>query len=426
MDIRSRLNELFPLEHWKRAVKDNAWTLSKWLLFSVLIGVVVGAVGALFHHAIDRVTELRQAHQWLVLLLPVAGLAIVGSYHVTGMSDDRGTEFVISSVRDAKPLRIRTAPLIFLGTVLTHLCGGSSGREGAALQLGGCISSSIGRWMKLDAKDERVITMAGMAAGFSALFGTPLAAAVFAMELVSVGVMYYAAIVPCMLSALIAQMVAGFLGVSPTGFTLLAVPETTPLNLVRLLVLGILCSLMSILFCAAMHLGPRLYGKITQNPYLKVLIGGCIVAALALLLGTDYQGAGMDVITQAVGGTARPEAAFLKILLTVLTLSAGYKGGEIVPALFTGATFGCLAGGLLGLPASFGAAAGMVAVFCGVTNCPLTSILLSYELFGGQGVALFALAIAVSYMLSGYWSLYAAQKIVYSKTRVEFVDRKTH
>ncbi|MCD8144455.1 MAG: chloride channel protein [Oscillospiraceae bacterium] len=426
MDIRSRLNELFPLEHWKRAVKDNAWTLSKWLLFSVLIGVVVGAVGALFHHAIDRVTELRQAHQWLVLLLPVAGLAIVGSYHVTGMSDDRGTEFVISSVRDAKPLRIRTAPLIFLGTVLTHLCGGSSGREGAALQLGGCISSSIGRWMKLDAKDERVITMAGMAAGFSALFGTPLAAAVFAMELVSVGVMYYAAIVPCMLSALIAQMVAGFLGVSPTGFTLLAVPETTPLNLVRLLVLGILCSLMSILFCAAMHLGPRLYGKITQNPYLKALIGGCIVAALALLLGTDYQGAGMDVITQAVSGTARPEAAFLKILLTVLTLSAGYKGGEIVPALFTGATFGCLAGGLLGLPASFGAAAGMVAVFCGVTNCPLTSILLSYELFGGQGVALFALAIAVSYMLSGYWSLYAAQKIVYSKTRVEFVDRKTH
>ncbi len=417
---------ILPPEPWRASIAENIRALGKWLLFSVIIGVGVGSIGALFHHAIDHATELRSENWWLVLLLPVAGLLIVASYHITGMSDDRGTEFVISSVRDAKPLRIRTAPLIFLGTVLTHLCGGSSGREGAALQLGGSISSSIGKWMHLDAKDERVITMAGMSAGFAALFGTPLAAAIFAMELVSVGVMYYAAIVPCLLSALLAQLVASAMGVSATGFTLLSVPESGVLTLVRLLVLGIGCSLMSILFCAAMHLGPKLYGRITQNPWVKIVIGGCLVAVLLLIFGADYRGAGMEVIQTAINGSARIEAPFLKIILTMLTLSAGFKGGEIVPAFFTGATFGCLVGGLLGLSPSFGAAAGMVAVFCGVTNCPLTSILLSYELFGGEGVPLFALAIAVSYMLSGYWSLYSAQRIIYSKTRVEYIDRKTH
>ncbi len=426
MDWNSALHYYLPLRRWGRAIWENGCTFLKWILFACIIGVVVGGVGAGFHHAIEAVTALRGQYPWLLWLLPVAGLLIVASYQVTGMSDDRGTEFVIASVRDAKPLRIRTAPLIFLGTVLTHLCGGSSGREGAALQLGGSISSCIGRWMKLDGKDERVITMAGMAAGFSALFGTPLAAAVFAMELVSVGVMYYAAIVPCILSALIAQLVAGKLGVVPTAFQLLAVPELSALNLARLLGLGVLCALVAVIFCMVMHIMPKLYGLVTKQPYLKALLGGVAVVLLSLVAGTDYNGAGMGVITRAVAGEARPEAFFVKILLTALTLAAGYKGGEIVPAFFAGGTFGCVAGGILGLPASFGAAAGMVAVFCGVTNCPLTSILLAYELFGGQGVSLFAVVIAVSYMLSGYWSLYGAQRIMYSKTKAEFINRETH
>jgi H+/Cl- antiporter ClcA len=426
MNWKETLKTDFPVKRWRKSIWENGTTFLKWLLFSCIIGLVVGAIGAGFHHAIEAVTELRGEYPWLLYLLPVAGLVIVASYHLTGMSDDKGTEFVVASVRDGKTLRIRTAPLIFLGTVLTHLCGGSSGREGAALQLGGCISSSIGKWMHLDGKDSRVITMAGMAAGFSALFGTPIAAAVFAMELVSVGVMYYAAIVPCVLSALIAQMVAGWMQVTPTSFQLLSVPEVSPLNLLRLLGLGVLCAVVAVLFCLLMHLSPKLYGRITKNPYLKALLGGVIVVLLSLVVGGDYNGAGMPVIAQAVAGEARPEAFLIKIILTSLTLAAGYKGGEIVPAFFAGATFGCVAGGLLGLSPSFGAAAGMVAVFCGVTNCPLTSILLAYELFGGQGVALFALVIAVSYMLSGYWSLYSAQKIMYSKTKAEFVDRNTH
>lgn len=419
---RLRGELLKKLLHWK----EYGATLLKWLVFSLAVGITVGLAGALFHMAIDRATGLREAHGWILFFLPLAGLLIVWAYHATGMSDDKGTEYIIGAVREGRILRIRTAPLIFLSTVLTHLTGGSAGREGAALQLGGSMSNFIGRLLHLDKNDDRIITMCGMAAGFSALFGTPLAAAIMSMEVVSVGVMYYSAIVPCVLSALIAQEVALYLGVAPTAFTVTGVPELEPLVLVQLLGLGVLCALVAILFCGVMHLAPKLYDKITQNPYLRVVIGGGAVVLLSLLLGSDYNGAGVGVIQNALQGTARPEAFVLKVILTALTLAAGFKGGEIVPAFFCGATFGCFYGALLGLPASFAAAVGLVSVFCGVTNCPLTAILLAYELYGGQGLPLYALTIAVSYMLSGYSGLYHAQKIVYSKLRPEFINRETH
>lgn len=288
------------------------------------------------------------------------------------------------------------------------------------------MSNFIGRLIHLDEKDDRIITMCGMAAGFSALFGTPLAAAIMAMEVVSVGVMYYAAIVPCVLSALIAQQVALAMGVGGTAFQVSVVPNLSPLVLVQLVSLGILCALVAVLFCGVMHLVPKGYDKITKNPYLRVLLGGVLVVLLSLVLGRDYNGAGVGIIQNALDGQARPEAFLLKVIFTALTLAAGFKGGEIVPAFFCGATFGCFYGALLGLPASFAAAAGMVSVFCGVTNCPLTSILLSYELFGGEGLPMYALCCAVSYMLSGYSSLYHAQKIVYSKLRPEYINRETH
>jgi H+/Cl- antiporter ClcA len=228
------------------------------------------------------------------------------------------------------------------------------------------------------------------------------------------------------LSALIAQVVAGYLGVSPTAYQVAEVPATTPLVMVQVVAFGILCALVAILFCAIMHLVPKGYDKVTKNPYVRVLLGGVLVVGLTLLLGRDYNGAGVGVIEQALQGQAKPEAFLLKVLFTALTLAAGFKGGEIVPAFFCGATFGCFYGSLLGLPASFAAAAGMTAVFCGVTNCPLTSILLSYELFGGEGLPLYALCCAVSYMLSGYSGLYHAQKIVYSKLRPEYINQETH
>lgn len=407
---------------FQRWFRRDLFAFFKWILLSLLVGSVAGVVGAAFAHCLTWATSFRQAHFFMIFLLPVAGLAIVGLYHLLDMDNDGGTEFILASVRDARQLRFRMLPLIFLSTVLTHLTGGSAGREGAALQIGGSIGRKLSSLLKLDDRDSRILTMAGMAAGFSALFGTPIGAAIFAMEVESVGVMYYAAIIPCFLSAFLAKLVAGLLGVSTSTLVVQGVPTLTPLSLAQLLALGALCALVAALFCHAMQLGGTCYAKLTSNRWVRVLIGGVLVVLLTLLVGnTDYNGAGMDVITRAVAGQAVPWAFLLKMLFTVLTLRAGYKGGEIVPAFFIGATFGCVVAPLMGLSASFGAAAGMVAVFCGVTNCPLTSILLAYELFAGVGTASMTLTIAAAYMLSGYCGLYHEQLIMYSKTKSLFI-----
>lgn len=412
----------------KKQVKRAAWEpliLLKWVLFACVIGFVVGGVSAGFYLSFEFVTALRLQHGWLLWLLPLGGISIVLLYHVCGMEKDRGTNFVLMAVRENQPLPLRTAPLVFISTLITHLVGGSAGREGAILQIGGSISSSLGRAMKLNSRDSRIITMCGMSAAFAALFGTPLTSAVFAMEVVSVGVMYYAALVPCMLSAIIGVEVAHFFGVVPESYVIFAVPAFSWLLLLKILALGALCAVLSIVFCRFMRAAPALYDKYVPDPVIRAAVGGMLVIALTLLCGTrSYNGSGGTIIKAALEGRAKPEAFLLKMLFTAVTLGAGFKGGEIVPAFFTGATFGCVAGPILGLSPSFGAALAMVSVFCGVTNCPMTSIILALELFGGEQMPLFALCCAVSYMLSGYYSLYTEQKIVYSKLRPVFIDKK--
>ncbi|MEG2988627.1 MAG: chloride channel protein [Oscillospiraceae bacterium] len=403
---------------------SKAITFLKWAVFSVLIGFVVGLVGVAFHYAIFYAGSTLKTYPALLYLLPAAGLLIVFLYRVCGVPQDRGTNLVLDAVRDNKALPLRTAPLIFISSALTHLFGGSAGREGAALQLGGSISAAIGHWMHLDEKDSRIITMCGMAAAFSALFGTPLAAAIFAMEVVSVGVMYYAAIVPCMASALLAHQVAIWCKVPQEGYVLRGAPEFGLLPMVQVAILGVLCALLAIVFCKLLHEVPKLGGRYLKNPYLRVAVGGIVVVLLTLLVGTrDYNGAGSAIIVQAVAGQAVPYAFLLKMLFTAVTLGVGYKGGEIVPVLFVGSTFGCTAAPLLGLSPSFGAGLGMMALFCGMTNCPMTTILLAFELFGGESLPLMGLCIAVSYMLSGYTGLYSAQKILYSKFKPEFINK---
>ncbi len=413
-------------EYWGKQIK-NAGIFVRWCVFAAVIGVVVGAVAAAFHHVLGWAGTMQAAHGWLLYLLPGAGILIALWYQKADMPLERGTNFILTSVREDHPVRLRLAPSIFLTAALTHLCGGSAGREGAALQLGGAISGNIGHWMHLDDKDSRTITMCGMAAGFAALFGTPLAASVFAMEVISVGVMYYAALFPCVLAAVIAHGVALVLGGETTAFALSGIPaQAEPLLLVQLTLFGVACAVLSAVVCILFHKIGHLFKKWMPNQYACIAVGGAVVVVLSLVLGTrDYNGAGMAVIERAVAGDARPAAFFWKLVMTAITIGVGYKGGEIVPVLFIGATFGAAYGGLFGLVPSFAAGLGMVAVFCGVTNSPLTSIMLAYELFGGQSLALFALVIAVSYMLSGYYGLYSEQKILYSKMRPQFIDRKT-
>lgn len=400
--------------------------LTKWMVLAILVGIVCGGVGTAFHVGIDQATALRGRFPWLLACLPLAGLAIVGFYKLT-RTEGQGTNNIIDEVHAGTGLSIWLLPAIFLGTVLTHLCGGSAGREGAALQMGGTIGYHAGRAFRLDDQDLRVATMAGMAAFFSALFGTPLAATVFAMMVISVGILYHAAFIPCLTAALTSYGVSRWLGVEPTRFTVDA-PTLETWMLVRVAALGALCALVSVLFCKTLHGAERQMKRYLPNPWLRAALGGAAVIALTLLCGTtDYNGAGMEVITAAVEtGSVRPEAFLLKILFTAVTLAAGFKGGEVVPCFFIGAAFGCAAGPLLGIPAGFAAAVGLAAVFCGATNCPIASIFLAVELLGDEGLLYYALACGISYMLSGYNGLYSSQMIKYSKLKARYINVYTN
>lgn len=404
---------------------DRSRNFLKWLLFSVVVGIVVGLVGVGFHYALEWANAVRKENKWLIYLLPIAGLAITGVVHLAKMNDSKGTNFILISIRTDDKISIKTAPVVFLTTVITHLFGGSAGREGAALQIGASLADKMARVFRLNNQDKKIITICGMAAAFSAVFGTPVSAAIFSMEVISVGVMYYAALVPCMVASAVSYLIAYSLGVRSLAFELMGVPSVNIPDLLRVIALGMLCAGLSWLFCFVLKNTAKLYQNYIPNTYLRIVTGGVLIVLLTLLVGTsDYNGAGTHVIFDALGGNVVMGAFALKLIFTALTLGSGYKGGEIIPTFFVGATFGCVAGGLLGLDPSFAAGLGMIGVFCGVTNCPMTSIMISIELFGAKGIVYFALMSALCYMLSGYTGLYSAQKIVYSKFRPIYIDKK--
>ncbi len=400
--------------------------LLRWVFLGTITGGIVGVLGAAFYHSIAWATSFREEHDYIILALPFAGLFIVFFYRLFKDYEDKGTNLVIKSIQGGEHLPIVKAPLIFVSTVATHLFGGSTGRESAALQMGGSIGYNLGKVFRLSEGNVKIMTMCGMSAAFSALFGTPMTASFMAMEIESVGIMYYSALVPCVIAALVAQGVAGYLGVAAEVFSVNVVPEFSTYNAVFTGILAILCAVVSVLFCRVLKFAGGAYRTVFPNHFLRIFVGGCIVALLTFISGTRYyNGAGINVIEMAIEGNA-PYAAFLiKIIFTALTLGAGYKGGEIVPALYVGATFGCLYSQLLGFDPALCAAIGMGALFCGVTNCPISSLFICFELFGFKGMPYYLLAIALSYTFSGYSSLYSSQKIVYSKFHNKYVNRDT-
>lgn len=413
----------------RHKVKHNLHRIkmsAKWVVFSIISGIVVGTTGTLFYFSMSFVTKLRGDYPWILYFLPIGGLLIVGAYRFMHDENDTGTNLVLSAIHSGDHLPLKMAPLIFISTLITHLCGGSAGREGAALQLGGSIGNGIGRLFRFDEKDKHIMIMCGMSAAFSALFGTPMAAAIFSMEVVSVGIMHYSALVPCVVAALIAHGIAINAGASAETFIIEEIPSFRVETAVIISVLAIICAVVSIVFCVMLHQSEYFYKKIFKNPYIRIAAGGCFIIILTLLVGDQsYNGTGINVIERCFDGTVRPEAFFMKMLFTALTLGAGFKGGEIVPSFFTGAAFGCLFGNLIGFSSTLCSAVGMTAVFCGVTNCPITSLLISFELFGYEGMPYFLLAVAFSYMLSGYFGLYHSQKIMYSKYKTNYINKKT-
>lgn len=407
-------------------ISRNLRLFIRWGILAVVTGLVVGGFSTLFAATLKYVTSYRTAHPWMIFLLPAAGIVIVFLYRIFNYKNDKGTNMVLSMIHAETELPFKMAPLIFLSTVITHLFGGSAGREGAALQLGGSIGSQLGKWFRVNERDRRVIVMCGMSAAFSAIFGTPVASVVFAMEVVSVGVMYYAALVPCVFASLVAFTVANHMGIGPDVFHITDIPAFGLTPGLKVILLAMLCAALSILFCVTLHSLGNIYRAKLKNPYIRIVFSAIIIILLTLLVQTDdYMGAGVPVIERAIEGDAAPAAFLLKIIFTALTLEAGFKGGEIVPSFFVGATFGCLFGQVLGISPSLCAAIGMVSVFCGVTNCPISSLLIAFELFGYKGVPYFMLAISVSFLLSGYYGLYHDQTIVYSKYQSQFVNRKT-
>lgn len=410
-----------------RPIGRNLLILLKWLTLAVLVGLVAGGVSTLFAKAMGFVTTFRMENPWLILLLPVGGIIIVTAYRLLHNENDRGTNLILAEIHKGGDVPSRVAPLIIFSTVVSHFFGASVGREGAALQLGGSIGSFLGRIIRLDEKDRRVMIMCGMSAAFAALFGTPMAAAIFAIEVVQVGIMYYVALVPCIFAALVASNFSASMGINPEAFIIKDIPKITVLNMGRTVLLAIICAGVSVIFCMMLHNAGKYFKKYIKNQYLRILAGSALIILITILLKTDdYMGAGMNVIERAIEGEAVPAAFLLKMLLTALAIGCGFKGGEIVPTFYVGATLGCVAGQLIGLPASCAAAVGMIGMFCCVTNCPVASMLIAFELFGYEAAPFFLVCNAVGYLMSGYYGLYSEQVFIGSKYKFDSEEKKAH
>lgn len=403
----------------------RALSVISWTIAAIIVGLVVGGFATAFGLSMRFIIQTRTAHHWFIYFLPVGAVLITFFYKKILKVKDSGTNTVIAAIQSDQRLPFRLAPLIFIATLITHLVGGSAGREGAALQMGGAIGNGIGRVLRLNTTDKKTMIMCGMSAAFSALFGTPMAAAIFSMEVISVGIMHYAALVPCVISSLVARYVASYFGLGAEEYIIPLIPKFTIKTAVIICLFAIICGFVSMLFCTGLHKYEEFLSGKFSNPYIKAIVGGTSVLILTLIVGTDtYNSTGTAIIESCfTGATIGLEVFLLKIIFTTLTLSCGYKGGEIVPTLFIGATFGAALSPLLGLPAPLMAAVGMGALFCGVTNCPISSLLICFELFGYEPMPYFLLAIAFSYWVSGYTGLYKAQKIVYSKYKSNYIDK---
>ena len=388
----------------------------KWSFLGALMGVIGGLLGAVFHHALHFVTHLRLEHTWLVLLLPIGGLLSVAWYRFLKLKGNRGTNEIIEAVLNGERLKPQIAPGIFGAAMLTHLFGGSAGREGAALQLGGSVASFLSKYLKLKRQSRRILIMAGMSAVFAGLFGTPLTAALFCMEFESVGSIFSPALLPCYIAAFTASSVSGLLGVHAEGYLLENAAVLSLGNLWLYLLLAILISLLGILMVRVFHEAEHLAAHHVKSPWVRIFAGGVLIAAMTYLAGDHrFNGAGMDMALEAVAGHADWYSFLVKMLFTAVTLAAGFKGGEIVPTFCIGATFGCVVGGLLGLDAGICGALGLIGLFCCATNSPLASIVLSIEMFGGANLHLFALVCVICFVLSGNTGLYASQITQFDK-----------